>query len=118
MAGAKWRTESLSGVSVGHTIHVSLAFQDEALVRAIGKQAGSSRSVLEKEEDGYSVTLSFVVERFTHMVEAVAGSGEASVDSMVWLKPVDRMMEMILLYLLETDACDPKFVQSVRGKAV
>lgn len=110
--GARWEAGSHGALAPGHLVHVNAPVNDEALVRAVG---GANRTVtVEKEEGGgYSVTLSFLVDRFTHMLEANGDSSKF--DSMVWLKPVDRNVEAVTTYLFEPEACDPKFVKLIQA---
>jgi hypothetical protein len=108
---ASWEVKSLEGLSVGQILTVNAPLTDEALIRAVGKiKAG----LLEKEEDGYSVTLTFLVDKFTHMLELKSNMTLDKMDGMAWVIPTDRTVESIILYLFNPELCDPKFLALVK----
>jgi hypothetical protein len=108
---ASWEVKSLEGLSVGQILTVNAPLTDEALIRAVGKiKAG----LLEKEENGYSVTLTFLVDKFTHMLELKSDMTLDKMDGMAWVIPTDRTVESIILYLFNPELCDPKFLALVK----
>lgn len=107
--GATWKADAVGPVAIGHVINLNVATRDEKLLKKIGRNSlGIS---VDPEEDGYSVTLGFVVERFTHMLET--SGGKAKLDTMVWMKPMNRSVEAVAVYLLDPDSVDPKFAKLV-----
>jgi hypothetical protein len=108
---ASWEVRSLEGLSVGQILTVNIPLTDEALIKAVGK---IKASLLEKEEDGYSVTLTFLVDKFTHMLELKSNMTLDKMDGMAWVIPSDRTVESIILYLFNPELCDPKFLALVK----
>lgn len=108
---ASWKVKSLEGLSVGQVLSVNVPLVDEALIKVIGKMKAS---LLEKEDDGYSVTLTFLVDKFTHMLELKPDMSLDKMDGMAWVVPVDRTVESIILYLFNPELCDPKFLALVK----
>ena len=108
---ASWKVKSLEGLSVGQILTVNVPLVNEALIKAIGKMKAG---LLEKEDDGYSVTLTFLVDKFTHMLELKPDMSLDKMDGMAWVIPTDRTVESIILYLFNPELCDPKFLALVK----
>ncbi len=111
---ASWRTQSLGRISIGETVRVNIPFEDERLAKFLAKSA-AQECVLEQEaEEGTSVTVGFMVEKFTHMLDASAERPD--VESMAWLKPMNRTVEAVVQYLLDRENCDLKFLAAIGAK--
>jgi hypothetical protein len=108
---ASWKVKSLEGLSVGQYLTVNVPLVDEALIKAIGKMKAN---LLEKEDDGYSITLTFLVDKFTHMLELKSDMSLDKMDGMAWIVPMDRTVESIILYLFNPELCDPKFLALIK----
>lgn len=103
----------MSNVSVGEVVRVNLPVKEEKLAKYLGKNQ-TQECTIEKEEEGHSVTLGYIVEKFTHMLDG--SSEERKLESMAWLKPMNRGVEAVTAFLLERESCDPKFLAAVGVK--
>lgn len=111
--GASWKVKDMSNVSIGEVIRINLWVEDERLAKYLGKNPVQECTV-EKEERGHSVTVGYVVERFTHFLDGA--SEEKELESMAWLKPMNRAVEAVVAFLLDRESCDQKFLTAVGAK--
>jgi len=111
---AHWRVKSLGSMSAGEVVRVSVAFDDEKLGKYLSR-ASTQEVAYEREEEGQdSVVLGFVMERFSHFLDQSAE--EPDVESIAWIKPMNRTVEAIIIYLLDRENCDPRFLAMIGAK--
>lgn len=117
MTAAKWAIRDLGKVSVGEVVRVSLTFKDAKLEKFLKSQR-SPDCVMEREEKTMSVTLGFIVERFSHMLDVIPPErmAESKIDSMAWVKPMDRSVEFVMQYLYDRDSCDGRLLGAMGAK--
>ena len=114
IARANWRTKSLGSVSIGETVRVNITFDDEKLAKFLAKSAAQECTLEREEGEATSVTVGFMVEKFTHMLDDSAEGPD--VESMAWLKPMNRTVEAVVQYLLDRENCDLKFLAAIGAK--
>ncbi len=111
---AHWKVKSLGSVSPGDIVRVNVPFEDEKLSKYLSRSQ-VQECTFEREDDGESsVTLGLMVERFTHFLDHSAE--EPDVESMAWLKPMNRTVEAILIYMFDRSNCDVKFLALIGAK--
>lgn len=110
---AHWKVKSLGNISPGDVVRVNVPFEDEKLSKYLSRSQ-VPECTFEREEEGSSVTLGLMVERFTHFLDHAAA--EPDVESMAWLKPMNRTVEAVLAYLFDRDSCDTKFISLIGAK--
>lgn len=113
--GARWEVDFPAGIQEGQTVAVNIPFNDPALNGYLSKSS-SSNCLIDKGPSGYNVGLTFQVKQVRHMIET---SGEKVVEasSMAIAQPTNRLVENVVLYLLDIARCDQKFVHGIRGDA-
>lgn len=112
---AHWKVKSLGSISAGDVVRVNITFSDEKLEKYLSRASAQEVTYEREEEDeASSVTLGFMVERFTHFLDQSAE--EPDIESMAWLKPMNRTVEAIVIYLLDRENCDPKFLSAIGAK--
>jgi len=108
--GARWSVD-VPWLQEGHSVSLNVPVKDPALIGYVGK-AGSVECVVDKDEGKYSVSLACKVVRLRHMVNVGAGTSE----SLAIVTPVNRLVEHVLMYIMQPAKCDPRFVALVRGE--
>lgn len=108
---ASWKVKDMSNVSVGEVVRVNLRVEDEKLAKYLAKNP-SQECALEKEEEGQSVTLGFVVEKFTHFLD----DANSELESMAWLKPLNRSVEATVAFIMDRDSCPQNFLAAIGVK--
>lgn len=111
LEAASWKVEDMSNVSVGEIVRINLRVEDERLAKYLSK-ATAQECTIEREDEGHSVTLGFVVERFTHLLD----DSTKELESMAWLKPMNRTVEATIAFIMDRDSCDQKFLAAVGVK--
>ena len=106
----KWEVEFPAGLQQDQTISLNLPIKDPALIGYLGKQQ-SINCVVDKEGDGYVVSVACVIFRIRHMINTAT----RAVESMALATPADRLCEHVLMYLLAPGKCDPRFIRFVGG---
>jgi hypothetical protein len=112
--GAHWKVKSLGNISAGDVVKVNLVFEDEKLEKYLSRISVQEVTYEREDDEQSSVTLGFMVERFTHFLDQAAE--EPDIESMAWLKPMNRTVEAIILFLLDRENCDPKFLSLIGAK--
>ncbi len=110
---AKWEVPDISKLSAGDPVRVSIPFKDAKLERYLKSQELPA-CTMEREERGVSVTLGLVTEKFTHMLDTEPSN--TRLDSMAWVKPMNRTVEAVLTYLFDRENCEPRFLAAVGVK--
>jgi hypothetical protein len=111
---ARWEVEFPSGIQEGHTVAVNIPFNDSALNGYLARSK-SPNCLVDKGPSGYSVGLTFQVKHISHMIDTSVKE-EVEATSMATVQPVNRLVENVILYLLDATKCDQKFVQGIRGE--
>lgn len=111
---AHWKVKSLGSISAGDVVRVNMTFSDEKLERYLSRTSAQEVTYEREDDEACSVTLGFMVERFTHFLDQAAE--EPDIESMAWLKPMNRTVEAIVIYLLDRENCDPKFLAVIGAK--
>lgn len=110
---ARWKVKEAGSLSVGEIVRVNVPFRDPKLLKHLaGSQA--SECVLEREEEGQSVTLGFFVEKFSHFLDT--GEAKPELETMAWLKPFNRTVEQVVTYIMDRSSCDSKFLAAIGAK--
>lgn len=104
---AKWEVNTLTNLQVGHQIQISLPTKDPNLISYIAK-IKSSDCAIEKNGNEFAVIMTCLVKHFRHMLD------EGKLDSMAVLIPINRTVESIMIYIIEPEKCDSRFVNIVR----
>ncbi len=111
---AHWKVKSLGSISPGDVVRVNVPFEDEKLSKYLSRSQVPECTFEREEEEENSVTLGMMVERFTHFLDH--SSKEPDVESMAWLKPMNRTVEAVLIYLFDRDNSDVKFLAMIGAK--
>lgn len=107
---ARWEVQSLSNVQAGDVMTVCLNSEDKNLLTHIRKQA-KTECYLDKSDDGRSsIVATFVVKQIRHMIDG------QSFETMCIVTPASRHVEQIVLFLLDPEKCDRRFVEAVHGR--
>jgi hypothetical protein len=106
---AKWEVDTLENLREGHWIQFSFNIEEDPNLISYVSKRSNIDCVVEKTDKGqYSIVLTGVIKTFRHMVDA------SKLESMVTVIPVNRAIENVLLYILDKDQCDPKFIALLR----
>jgi hypothetical protein len=109
---ARWEVEFPTGVQEGHMVALNIPFDDTGLSGYLSRSQ-SPACMVDKSQDGYNVGLSFQVKQIRHMID-VSGKNEAEASSMAIVYPLNRLVENVVLYLLDPSKCDSKFIHGIR----
>ncbi len=110
---ARWKVKDAGHLSAGEVVRVNVPFKDAKLLKYLaGVQA--QECVLEREEDGQSVTLGFFLEKFSHFLDS--GETKPELETMAWLKPFNRTVEHVVTYIMDRESCDSKFLAAIGAK--
>lgn len=107
---ARWEIQNVSAFQEGQTMQVNVPTKDANLLHYVAKQ-GRADCMVERD-DRSSVNLTFVVKQIRHMLEASNGG----VDTMVVIVPITRPVEHVILYVMDTEKCDERFVRAVKAR--
>jgi len=109
--GARWSVD-VPWLQEGHSVSLNVPVKDPNLIGYVGK-TGSMDCVVDKDDGKYSVSMACKVVRLRHMVNTASGTAE----SLAIVTPVNRLVEHVLMYIVQPSKCDPRFVALVRGEA-
>lgn len=109
---AKWKVESISNLREGHGIQVSMPTNDSQLLNYIGKAANVECSV-DRNKNDYSVILGCMVKQIRHMLDTV----DSDLESMAVVVPSNRIVESVIVYLVDSSKSDPRFVKLIQSQA-
>jgi len=114
LEAASWKVKDLGRLSSGEHVRVNVPFKDAKLLKYLAN-AQAQECVLEREEDGgQSVTLGYFLEKFSHFLDA--GDGKPEVETIAWLKPLNRTVEAVMAYLMDRESCDSKFLAAIGAR--
>jgi hypothetical protein len=71
----------------------------------------NNECMIDGDKHSYSAVMSCVVAEVRHMVSIA----QSTVDTMVVVSPMNRLVEHVLQYILNPARCDPRFIRAVRG---
>ncbi len=111
---AHWKVKSLGGIVAGDVVRVNLPFKDEKLAKYLSRSSIQEVTYEREEDETSSVTLGFMVERFTHFLDQAAM--EPEIESMAWFRPMNRTVEAVITYLLDRENCETKFLSMIGVK--
>lgn len=102
----RWEVDTFENLKVDDMIQVAITSNNPDLLSWLVKhqtrELGLERL---KGKKSYSVILGFRIARFRHMLE----EGKTSIESMAQILPMNRDIELTLLFLLDPSKSDPKF---------
>jgi hypothetical protein len=110
---ACWKVKEAGSLSTGDIVRINVPFKDAKLVKHLAS-VQAQECVLEREEDGQSVTLGFFLEKFSHFLDA--GEAKPEIETIAWLKPFNRTVEQVVTYIMERESCDSKFLAAVGAR--
>lgn len=103
---ARWEVESFRDLHMEDMLQVSIPSKDPDLLLWLNKHQSRELGLIkEKNKKSYFVVLSFRIARFRHMVE----EGKLTIDSMAQVYPMNRDIELVLLYIIDPSKSDPRF---------
>lgn len=106
---AKWEIDTLANLREGHFIQFNFNIEEDVNLISYVSKRSNIDCVIEKTDKGqYSVVLTGIVKAFRHMLDA------SKLESMVTVVPANRAVENVLLYVVDKNQCDPKFVALLR----
>ncbi len=111
---AHWKVKSLGSMSAGEVVRVNVSFEDERLSKYLSKATAQEVTLEREEGEPTSVVLGFVMEKFSHFLDQSAD--EPDVESIAWIKPMNRTVEAVIVYLLDRENCDPRFLAMLGAK--
>lgn len=109
---AKWEVKSLSDLKEGQNIQVSIPVEDADLIAYMAKSGPKQECVMEKDGKKHWVILTTRVMQFKHMLEHES----SELQSMVLVVPMNRTVESFLIYLLDREQSDPRFLSLIGQK--
>lgn len=101
---AKWEVPSFENLKENQYLQINFKFDDKNLSRYLGK----NNMIIEKDKNDYSINLTFQISGFRHLL-----TQPNSLESMMIITAVNRTIESILLYIIDKDKCDPRFISLV-----
>jgi hypothetical protein len=109
--GADWPVETLGNLREGHPVQVSIDINEDSLLIPYLTKRKDINCVLERIDGKYSIIVTCVIKAFRHMLD------REGLDSMAIAVPLDRTIEGALIYTLDTDKSDPKFINLLKQHA-
>ena len=103
---AKWEIPNFENLKENQHLQINFKFDDKKLSYYLGK----NNMIIEKDKNknNYSINLTFQISSFRHLLIP-----PNSLESMVIITAINRTNESILLYLMDKDKCDPRFINLV-----
>lgn len=108
--GARWSVQQ-AFFARGQKVTVELPTKDGPLLGYLSKHMNND-CMLDGGKGHYSVVMACVVGEVRHMVNVA----DSTVDTMVVISPMNRIVEHVLQYILTPSKCDPRFIRAVRGE--
>ncbi len=108
--GARWEVTSLSTFQKGQKISVELITEDLKLVSYLNKSSNMD-CMVDEEKHAKSVVVSCIISDVRHMVHVL----NKTLDTMVIIVPVNRLVEHVLQYVFDVNECDKRFVGLLKG---
>jgi hypothetical protein len=106
---ARWEIEDQSLIREGHGVYLEFPSTDEKLVFFISNLKSMDCNI-DIEDKKYTIVLNCLVKNIKHMLNTQNGKME----TMIITIPANRIVENVLLYVLDIKKCDPKFIKLVR----
>lgn len=107
---AKWDVKTVENIREGQSLQINIEIEDQPLINYLSKNT-MAREILDKDGKQYSVNLKMVVKEFKHMFEIES----RDIQSMVLLVPNNRTVEQVLIYLLDRENIDPRFMTALKS---
>lgn len=107
---ARWEIDSFQGMYPNDTIQIVLRSDKADLFKwAVAKK---DKNIWVEKTAGkeFTITVGMRIERFIHLFD-----GKPKVESMAVLMPSDKMIEHILVLVLDSDNADPRFEKLIKG---
>jgi hypothetical protein len=108
---ARWEIKDQSLIREGHGVYLEFPISDEKLISYISNLKSTDCNI-DKEEKIYTVVLNCLVKNIKHMLNTQNGNME----TMIITIPSNRVVESVLLYILDPKKCDPKFIKLITGR--
>jgi hypothetical protein len=111
--GSKYKLQNISSLGINQDMSISLNVEDRALSNylLVNREKLGQNVFLEEDKNKIEVILQFYIFRIKHILIDQTGK----IESMVFIKPKDRMVESVFLYMKNTEICDPRFVERVKS---
>lgn len=110
----RWQVPTLENLREGHQFQLVLKTKDKALAGAVSRMKTHGIGV-EREQNGYAVTLNLVIVEIRHMLEIPESEDETTeVDSLALVKPSNRTVEAVLLWFRDKSAGDQRLMDMMR----
>lgn len=111
---ARWSVNTLQNLHLDDIIYISMTSEDKTLLKWItsvnNREISAER--IGKQSKGYSVIMAFRVSRFKHMLDG----NDPEIDSMAMITPMNRDIEHAIIYILDPNKADPRFVNMLLSK--
>lgn len=107
---ARWEIKDQSLIREGHSICLEFPISDKKLISYISNLKSTDCNIDRDEEKNYFVVLNCLIKNIRHMIN----TQNSEMETMIITIPSNRMVENILLYILDPKKCEPKFVKIVR----
>lgn len=105
---ARWVVQPSNPVLVGQTISVYLKTDDKNILSEVAKRGRHDGCCLEEDDGSSHVVITFISKQISHMID------EQKLDTICIVVPSGRHAEQVMLYLLDPEKCDRRFIETVR----
>jgi hypothetical protein len=113
---ARWPVNDLLAVQEGQRILVNFSSRDKNIISYISRQQ-SSDCMLDtqgNQKGETTVILGFRVQEIRQMIDAKT----SKVDSMVIVTPANKVVEAAMMFMLQPEKCDPRFLGMLKERAI
>lgn len=109
---ARWEIDSLFGIYPNDTIQISMISKDADLYRWANLKKDKTIWVEKTKGKEFTITVAMTVHKFVHLLE----DKRTTVDSMAILYPTNKIIEQILVLVMDPNNVDLRFKKLMQGK--
>lgn len=111
----RWPVEDLLSAQEGQKILVNFTSKDKNIISYVSRQqSGDCMVDTQGNQKGETtIILGFRIQEIRQMIDAKT----SKVDSMVMITPANKVVEAAMMFILQPERCDPRFLGMLKERA-